>query len=258
MEYCPPGRCHRGQAAWRDVRQARMKDGVAKVLIIDDDTELAEMLDRYLVGASFAVVTAPDGLSGIDTLQRDGAAIVVLDITLPGIDGFETLRRIRSFSTVPVLVLTARGDDIDRIVGLELGADDYLPKPFNPRELSARLRAILRRSRPAAADGTDTPRHLQVGDVTLDTGSRMLQRGGKGLDVTATELAIIFLLLRQAGQLVSREQLSREALGRRASPLDRSLDTHVANLRRKLGPGPDGEPLIRTVRGRGWQYVLPP
>jgi two-component system response regulator CpxR len=235
-----------------------MNQPAENVLIIDDDAELGEMLDRYLVREGFTVLAAPDGLTGIGTLRESGAAIVVLDVTMPGIDGFETLRRIRAFSAVPVLMLTARGDDIDRIVGLELGADDYLPKPFNPRELAARLRAILRRNRAPAADEASDSRRLLVGDVALDTGSRRVTRAGHVLELTATELAIATTLLRAAGEVVSRDRLSQEALGRRASPLDRSLDTHVANLRRKLGPGNDGTPLIRTVRGRGYQYVLPP
>lgn len=228
------------------------------VLIIDDDAELGEMLGRYLAGEGFAPVHAADGATGISTLRVAGAAVVVLDVTMPGIDGFETLRRIRTFSAVPVLMLTARGDDIDRIVGLELGADDYLAKPFNPRELAARLRAILRRSR-ATAPAEPTHRlRLAVGDVVLDTGSRTLTRGGRAIEVTATELALMAVLLRAAGQVVSRDELSQDALGRRASPLDRALDTHVTNLRRKLGVGADGAPLIRTVRGRGFQFVLPP
>jgi two-component system response regulator CpxR len=235
-----------------------MTEAAETVLIIDDDAELGDMLGRYLAREGFVVLGAPDGVSGIDLLQRQRATIVVLDVTMPGIDGFETLRRIRAFSAVPVLMLTARGDDIDRIVGLELGADDYLPKPFNPRELAARLRAILRRARAPLAGESAGTRRITVGDVTLDAGSRRLARDGQAIELTATELAIAASLLRAAGQVVSRDQLSQEALGRRASPLDRSLDTHVANLRRKLGPGSDGAPLIRTVRGRGYQYVLPP
>jgi two-component system response regulator CpxR len=226
-----------------------------RVLLVDDDTELCDMLVRYLGQDGFRVAAVHDGEAAVATIRRAEPGIVVLDITMPVLDGFEALRRIRAFSAVPVLMLTARGDDVDRIVGLEIGADDYLPKPFNPRELSARLRAILRRTRSPAAPGD---RRLVVGDVSLDPGGRTVARAGQPLAVTSTEFAIAELLLKDAGQVVSKDTLSAQALGRRLSPLDRSLDTHVGNLRRKLGPGPDGAPLIRTIRGRGYLYVLPP
>lgn len=226
-----------------------------RVLLVDDDTELCDMLVRYLGQDGFRVAAVHDGEAAVAAIRRTEPGIVVLDITMPVLDGFEALRRIRAFSAVPVLMLTARGDDVDRIVGLEIGADDYLPKPFNPRELSARLRAILRRARaPAAPAG----RRLVVGDVSLDPGGRTVLRAGEPLTLTSTEFAIVELLLRDAGQVVPKEVLSAQALGRRLAPLDRSLDTHVGNLRRKLGPGPDGAPLIRTIRGRGYLYVLPP
>ncbi len=156
-------------------------------------------------------------------------------------------------------MLTARGDDVDRIVGFEIGADDYLPKPFNPRELSARLRAILRRARGAHTSGEPAAeRWIVVGDVSLDSGGRAVSRAGQPVPMTSTEFAIAEQLLKAAGHMVTREFLSEQVLGRRLSPLDRSLDTHVGNVRRKLGPGADGAPLIRTIRGRGYQYVLPP
>jgi len=226
-----------------------------RVLLVDDDTELCEMLVRYLGQDGFRVAAVHDGEAAVVALRRAEPGIVVLDITMPGMDGFEALRRIRAFSAVPVLMLTARGDDVDRIVGLEIGADDYLAKPFNPRELTARLRAILRRARAAPASGD---RRLVVGDVSLDPGGRTVVRAGQALAMTSTEFAIAELLMKDAGQVVSKDTLSAAALGRRLSPLDRSLDTHVGNLRRKLGPGPDGAPLIRTIRGRGYLYVLPP
>lgn len=226
-----------------------------RVLLVDDDTELCGMLVRYLGQDGFRVAAVHDGEAAVAAIRRAEPGIVVLDITMPVLDGFEALRRIRSFSAVPVLMLTARGDDVDRIVGLEIGADDYLPKPFNPRELSARLRAILRRARTAPGPGA---RRLVVGDVSLDPGGRTVMRAGQPLAMTSTEFAIVELLLKDAGQVVSKDSLSAQALGRRLSPLDRSLDTHVGNLRRKLGPGVDGAPLIRTIRGRGYLYVLPP
>lgn len=227
-----------------------------QVLLIDDDRELCQMLAEYLGADGYGVDAVHDGEAGVAAARHGAAGIVVLDITLPGLDGFEVLRQIRTFSRVPILMLTARGDDVDRIVGLELGADDYLPKPFNPRELSARLRAILRR----AGGGTDgsAGRHLVAGDLTLDAGARTLRRGDAPLALTSTEFAIAELLLRAAGNVVTRDTLSEQVLGRRLTPFDRSLDTHVSNLRRKLGPGPDGSPLIRTIRGRGFVLVSSP
>ena len=230
-----------------------------RVLLVDDDVELCEMLVRYLGQDGFMVASVHDGEAAVAAVRRAEPSIVVLDITMPKLDGFEALRRIRGFSPVPVLMLTARGDDVDRIVGFEIGADDYLPKPFNPRELSARLRAILRRVRAGHAGGEPSiARRIVVGDVSLDAGGRAVSRAGQPVPMTSTEFAITEHLLKAAGQVVTRELLSEQVLGRRLSPLDRSLDTHVANVRRKLGPGADGAPLIRTIRGRGYQYVLPP
>lgn len=235
----------------------RGPEAAGRVLLIEDDTELCAMLVRYLGQEGFMVTAVHDGERGVAAALQATPEIVVLDIGLPGLDGFEVLRRIRARATVPVLMLTARGDDLDRIVGLELGADDYLAKPFNPRELAARLRAILRRGRPVAAAAAGPAPPLVVGNITLDPATRSVARGGDAVVLTATEFALAEALLRHAGQLVTRETLSESVLGRAWSPLDRSLDTHVANLRRKLGPAPDGSPLILTLRGRGYQYVLP-
>jgi two-component system response regulator CpxR len=226
------------------------------VLLVDDDAELCGMLVRYLAPEGFVASAVHDGEAGVTAALRGDVRVVILDLGLPRLDGFEVLRRVRAQSSVPVLMLTARGDDVDRIVGLELGADDYLPKPFNPRELAARLRAILRRTRPAAGDGPS--RRLAAGDIVLDPAARSVTRGGTGITLTATEFAMAEMLLRYAGQVVTREALSEAALGRAWSPLDRSLDTHVANLRRKLGPDAMGEPRIRTLRGRGYQYAVSP
>lgn len=227
-----------------------------RVLLVDDDRELCQMLVEYLSADGFAVRCVHDGASGLEAIRDDAPAIVVLDITMPGMDGFETLRRLRTKSALPVLMLTARGDEVDRIVGLELGADDYLPKPFNPRELSARLRAILRRS--AAATGQDVNRQLRSGRLCLDGASRTLTLDGEPVPLTSTEYAIMETLLAEAGQLVSRDALSERALGRCLLPFDRSLDTHVSNLRRKFDVRPDGASLIRTVRGRGYILVSAP
>ncbi|MCG6964263.1 MAG: response regulator transcription factor [Acidobacteria bacterium] len=225
-----------------------------RVLVVDDDRELCELLERYLGGEGFVVESVADGEAGVARAVAGAADVVVLDVMLPGVDGFEALRRIRAACDVPVLMLTARGDEVDRIVGLEIGADDYLPKPFNPRELAARLRAILRRAGGELALGTSEPRILRVDDLELDLGARTATCGSETVRLTGTEFSLLELLARNAGQVMTREQLSREVLERRPSAFDRSLDVHVSNLRRKLGPRPDGDDRIKTVRGRG--YVL--
>lgn len=221
------------------------------ILIVDDDRELGSMLGDYLAAEGFEVAHAGNGQAGVDAVAAGEYSLVVMDITMPVMDGFEALRRIRQFSEVPVLMLTARGEELDRIVGLELGADDYLPKPFNPRELAARLKAILRRARPGA------PSSSVLGDLRLDAGARRLLLNGEPVPVTATEFSIMQILLADAGSVVDKDRLSREALGRALTPFDRSLDTHMSNLRRKLGKTEDGEPRIKTVRGRGYQLTLP-
>jgi len=221
------------------------------ILIVDDDTELRTMLGDYLDAEGFEVGHAADGKAGVDAIATGDYALVVLDITMPVMDGFEALRQIRQFSEVPVLMLTARGDELDRIVGLELGADDYLPKPFNPRELCARMKAILRRSRAV------TPTSCTLGDLRLDAGSRRLFLKGEAVPVTATEFTILQILVADAGSVVEKDRLSREALGRALMPFDRSLDTHVSNLRRKLGRTDDGGARIKTIRGRGYQLTIP-
>ena len=221
------------------------------VLLVDDDRELCHMLSEYLAAESFGVESVHDGQAGVERVRQGGLDVVVMDITMPVLDGFEALRSIRSFSNVPVLMLTARGDELDRIVGLEIGADDYLPKPFNPRELSARLKAVLRRVRTAA----DTSGLVTVGDLTLEVGSQTDRVGDEPVVLTATEFGLVERLARQAGQVVSKDELSEQVLGRRLTPYDRSLDTHIANLRKKLGPVGDGMPRIKTVRGKGYLYV---
>jgi two-component system response regulator CpxR len=210
------------------------------------------MLAEYLQSEGYSLVTVHDGEAGVEAASSGHVDVVVMDITMPVMDGFEALRQIRKISDVPVLMLTARGDEVDRIVGLEIGADDYLPKPFNPRELVARLRAILRRVRPSSAG---SGRFVQ-GDISIEPGSRGLFRHGEPVPVTATEFLIAELLLRAAGEVVSKEELTEKALGRRLTAYDRSLDTHLANLRKKLGPADDGSPRIKTVRGQGYMFVV--
>ncbi len=227
---------------------------IRKVLVVDDDRELCELLARYLGGEGFEVECVHDGETGLERACSGEAGVVVLDVMLPELDGFEVLRRIRRESSVPVLMLTARGDEVDRIVGLEIGADDYLPKPFNPRELAARLRAILRR---AGGDGNGDPGILRVDDLEIDVGARAVRRGDEVVRLTGTEFNLLELLARNAGRVVTREELSREVLERRPSPWDRSLDVHISNLRRKLGPHPDGGGRITTVRGQGYVLTRP-
>ena len=200
-----------------------------------------------------------DGNAGAARALAGDYALVVLDVMLPGINGFEVLRRLRAGSATPVLMLTARGDDVDRIVGLELGADDYLPKPFNPRELVARIRAVQRRTAAVAAPETGNAARdvLVVGDVTLDLGARTVHVGEVPVELTSLEFSLLEVLVRLAGQVVSREELSLQALGRELNAYDRSIDVHVSSLRRKLGaPGEESE-LIKTVRGIGYFYTRP-
>jgi DNA-binding response OmpR family regulator len=227
---------------------------VTRILIVDDDQELVALLSEYLEREGFSVLAAGDGERGARAALEQAPDLVVLDVMLPAVNGFEALRRIRERSGVPVVMLSARGEEVDRVVGLELGADDYLPKPFSPRELAARVRAVLRRSR-AGADPGAPAAPLAVGDVELDAGARRVRRAGEAVELTGTEFTLLERLLREAGAVARREDLYRDVLGRRPSAFDRSLDVHVSALRRKLGPLPDGGERIKTVRGVGYQYV---
>ncbi|MCD6734790.1 MAG: response regulator transcription factor [Burkholderiaceae bacterium] len=226
-----------------------------KVLLVDDDVELTELLREYLQREGFDTDAVHDGEAGVARALDGGYDIVVLDVMMPRLDGVETLRRIRTASRVPVLMLTARGDDVDRIVGLELGADDYVPKPCTPRELAARLRAILRRARPAGeAGGADEP--LAAGPLSLWPGRRLAHWHGEALALTSTEFSLLEALVRQAGRVVGKAELSEQALGRPLARFDRSIDVHVSSLRQKLGQRDDGRSWIETVRGRGYQFLL--
>jgi len=182
----------------------------------------------------------------------------VLDVMLPGMNGLDVLRKLRATSSVPVLLLTARGQDVDRIVGLELGADDYLPKPFNPRELVARIRAILRRTKGGEGGERQAPQtSVRVGDVELNPATRTVLRGGEAVDLTAVEFNLLDVLLREAGRVVTRDELAKIALGRMFSPYDRSIDMHISKLRKKLGEDGKGGERIKTVRGVGYIYAAP-
>lgn len=228
-----------------------------RLLIIDDDQELCDLLVDYLGSAGFSIDAVQQPDEGIHRALSGAYAGVVLDVMLPGIDGFEVLRRIRARSDLPVLMLTARGEELDRIVGLEVGADDYLPKPFNPRELMARLRAILRRTQKAAPGiGASREPSLLVGDLQLDPGARKVHCSGRTIDLTGTEFDLLEMLLRAAGHVVSRESLCKSVLGRPLFPEDRSIDVHISNLRRKLGQRNGGTERIKTQRGSGYIYTL--
>jgi len=225
-----------------------------RILVIDDDAELCDLVREYVESEGLPVDVVHDGETGLERALSNVYALVLLDVMLPGASGFEILRRLRSRSRVPVLMLTARGDDVDRIVGLEMGADDYLPKPFNPRELVARIRAVLRRAEAAVIA---TPERIEVGDVVLDTGARTVHREGGEVRLTAVEFDVLEQLIRNAGVVVSREQLTHDVLDREYSALDRSIDMHVSNLRRKLGPEHEGVERIKTIRGVGYVYTRP-
>jgi DNA-binding response OmpR family regulator len=226
---------------------------MTRVLLVDDDVELAGMLRDYLQREGFETSIAHDGETGVAEALSGHHALVVLDVMLPGLSGVEVLRRIRASSRVPVLMLTAKGDDIDRIVGLELGADDYVPKPCTPRELVARIRAILRRAEGGDALGQTGP--ITVGRLALWPEKRLAEWDGRALELTSTELNLLLVLAGHAGRLVSKEELSEQGLGRPLTRFDRSIDVHVSNLRRKLGTLADGRSCIQTVRGQGYQYV---
>jgi len=229
-----------------------------KILVVDDDAELCSLVGEYLESEGFEVDAEGSGDHGAERALESDYSLIILDVMLPGINGFEALRRIRAKSDVPVLMLTARGDDVDRIVGLEIGADDYLPKPFNPRELVARIHAILRRSRARGEDpGAATVEIVEVGDIELNTGSRAVTRDGVPVRLTAMEFDVLEVLLRQAGRVVGRESLVEQVLGRKYSPYDRSIDVHVSNLRKKLGHKAGELERIKSVRQVGYLYALP-
>ncbi len=231
-----------------------------RILLVEDDPDLGDLVAEYLGGEGWDVELVA---SGEEALRRvsPGFAAMVLDVMLPGISGFETLRRVRAETSVarlPVVMLTARGDEVDRVLGLELGADDYLPKPFSSRELAARLRAILRRA-PQESEGAASPTNpnlLSVGDVELDVKSHRARAGGQLLELTAPEFRLLELLLRYAGTVVTREQIAHDVLGRELLVYDRSVDTHISNLRRKLTASGAEDPIV-TLRATGYLFALP-
>ncbi len=223
-----------------------------RILMIDDDRELCLLLQEYCAMETVTLHIVHNGEAGV-LMALDGSFdLIILDVMMPGMSGTEVLRKIRSASMVPVLMLTAMGDDADRILGLELGADDYVPKPCTPRELIARIRAILRRVPPSFQSREEA---LTCGDLRLWPTRRLAELRGVPLPLTGAEFSILETLLRQAGQPVRRETLYQEGLGRPMERYDRSLDVHLSSIRHKLGPGPDGRSPIQTLRGRGYQFV---
>ena len=224
------------------------------ILIVDDDRELISLLSQYLVTEGFEVAAAHDFASGLNEALSGRHELVILDVMLPGGSGFELLRRIRSDSNLPVLLLTARGDSVDRVVGLQIGADDYIPKPFEPREVVARIQAVLRRTR-AASECSGRDDRIVLRDIVLSHRTRTAMIDGQLLDLTTTEFDLLEILLRNAGKVVTRDQLSEAALGRDAAPFDRSVDVHLSRLRKKLGNGRDSQDRIKTVRGAGYLYA---
>jgi two-component system response regulator CpxR len=222
------------------------------ILLVDDDAELTSLLSEFLRREGFTVDTEHEGHRGLAHASASGVDLVVLDVMLPGLDGFEILKRLRTVSKVPVMMLTARGEDVDRIVGLELGADDYLPKPFNPRELVARIRAVLRRyePRPAAPGG-----RVEVSGIMLEPGTREVSANGKPVELTTFEFDILELLMRNAGRVLSRDALMENFYNRKATPFDRSIDMHISHLRKKIE---NGDSLIKTIRGVGYQFSRGP
>jgi DNA-binding response OmpR family regulator len=229
---------------------------VDKILVIDDDVELCTLVAEYLEPEGFQVETVHEGRQGLERALNGDQLLVVLDVMLPGMNGFDVLRQIRNTSKIPVLLLTARGEDVDRIVGLEIGADDYLPKPFNPRELVARIRAILRRTQ-GAEKIDEVPGIIRVGDIELDPATRTVTQTGKEVELTSVEFTLLQVLLREAGRVVTREHLVDAVLGRKFSPFDRSIDMHVSKVRKKLGDSDSGTDHIKTVRGVGYIFAHP-
>ena len=222
------------------------------ILLVDDDAELTSLLGEFLRREAFAVEAEHEGNRGLEKALQPGIDLVVLDVMLPGMDGFEILKHIRQKSRVPVLMLTARGEDVDRIVGLDLGADDYLAKPFNPRELAARIRAILRRYEPHPPAPSN---RIETNGIVLDPGTREVTAGGKRVELTTFEFDILEMLMRSAGRVLSRDTLMENFYNRKATPFDRSIDMHISHLRKKLENGDD---LIKTIRGVGYQFCRTP
>ncbi|MEN8134564.1 MAG: response regulator transcription factor [Thermodesulfobacteriota bacterium] len=230
------------------------------ILVVDDDTELCELLTDYLVPEGFEVETVHNGETGAALALKGNYDLIVLDVMLPGLNGLDVLRKIRAGSSVPVLMLTARGDDVDRIVGLELGADDYLAKPFNPREMVARIRAIQRRTAHLSsgydrAGNDEDSKEITSGDLKLNPATHSVLSGAHKVELTAVEFSILHQLLLKTGKVVSRDDLAGSVLGRKLEMFDRSIDVHISSIRKKLGYCPNSRAKIISIRGVGYQFL---
>lgn len=227
---------------------------MSRILLIDDDLGLAELLGQLLELEGFELTLAHDGQSGLELAIANDYDLILLDVMLPKLNGFEVLRELCGKKQTPVLMLTARGDEIDRVVGLEIGADDYLPKPFNDRELVARIRAIIRRANITPQDipqsGVQT-----IGDLSLDSARQEAYCNEQLLLLTGTEFSLLYTLANQAGELIGKDELSETVLGKKLMPFDRSLDMHLSNLRKKLPERSDGRPRVKTIRGKGYIWI---
>ncbi|MPY26784.1 response regulator [Shewanella psychropiezotolerans] len=223
------------------------------LLLIDDDLGLSELLAQLLELEGFELTLAHDGQSGLELALDKDYDLILLDVMLPKLNGFEVLKSLRANKQTPVLMLTARGDEIDRVVGLEIGADDYLPKPFNDRELVARIKAIIRRSHILPND--KQPSVYEYGDITLDPSRQEVYCQEQLLILTGTEFGLLFEMVQNAGDLISKDSLSEKVLNKKLMPFDRSLDMHLSNLRKKLPERMDGRPRVKTIRGKGYIWL---
>jgi len=224
------------------------------ILIIDEDPELCDQVSQYLKNEGFDTQAIHNGEEGLDAALNQSYQAIIMEVLLPGIGGFEILRRLRAVSQVPVIILSTRGDEVDRVLGLELGADDYLSKPFSTRELVARIRAVLRRT--LATHNEPVPDSLQIQNLELDSGAHSVKINNEPLELTSVEFKLLELLMRSAGKTVTREEIAKDVLGRELAAFDRSIDTHVSNLRHKIGSGRSGS-RIKTIRGTGYVFIKP-
>lgn len=230
---------------------------VIRLLMVDDDDNLTGLFAEYLEAeGGFELTARHDGEAGVAAALSQNFDVIILDVMMPKMNGFDALKAIRKGSDTPVIMLTARGDDLDRILGLEIGADDYVPKPCNLRELVARIRAILRRVLAGSEPVESGSSRIVVGDLRLDIGAQSVYRNDELICVTGAEYGVLEILAKSAGEVVSKDAIARHALGRRIMPYDRSVDAHVGHLRKKLGPLQNGLQRIKTVRGRGYLYVV--
>ena len=226
---------------------------MAKILLVDDDVELTALLKDILSLEGYSVVEANNGIEGLAAISDD-LDLILLDIMMPKMNGMDMLRKLRETNETPVLMLTAKGEEIDRVIGLELGADDYLPKPFSDRELLARIRAILRRTQSKKKESSNSSR-IKYQGIEIFIGKQEAYSNGELLDLTGTEFGLLSQFIQKPGDIISKEELSLEVLGKRLAPFDRAIDMHVSNLRKKLPPLSEGKPRIKTLRGRGYLFV---